>query len=501
MSINKGIIKNHIMLRIRSLSMIVILLLCFLFDYANVYAAPKSGYAETQEELAENAAARKELRIESNEREGWPAGPEISAESAILIDVDTKTILYAKNIHEELYPASTTKLMTCLLAQEMGKMTDMVDFSYDAVHSVPRDGSNMGMDAGQSITLEQCLYGILVGSANEVANAVAEHISGSVDEFVNLMNKRAEELGCTNTHFNNANGLQEDNHYTSAYDLSLIACEYFSNEMLSRIANTSRYHFEPTDTQPDEFWLRNKHSLINGEIEYEGIKGGKTGFTDDARQTLVTCCEQNGMRLVCVVMMEEAPDQFYDTVTLFDYGYSNFTVENVADNEDRYTIDEESFFKTGSDIFGDSSPFLRLNPDSIIVKPNNVEWNNLDTRISYDVDGAIAQIFYSYSGIDLGSTLVETVENTRMQYEFEHVSGENSTGHSPEIAIEQDDNTIFINVKNVLLVVLAIAVVLIIIFTIIKISKEYHFAERKRGHGRRRRSGKKRWGKDRDLYL
>ena len=462
----------------------------------DVYAA-KSGYEETAEALEQNAEERKDLPIESNERNGWPAGPEIGAEAAILMDVGTGTILYAKNIHEELFPASTTKLMTCLLGYENGTMTDMVPFSYDAVHSVPRDGSNIGMDAGQSITLEQCLYGILVGSANEVASAVAEYVSGSVDEFVNLMNKRAEELGCKNTHFSNANGLQVEDHYTSAYDLALIASEYFSNESLSRIANTARYHFEPTSTQPDDFYIRNKHALINGEIAYEGIKGGKTGYTDEARQTLVTCCEQSGMRLVCVILMEESPNQFYDTVTLFDYGYSNFSEISVPDYEKRYTIEAESFFKTGSDIFGNSDPFLELNKDSKIILPNTVPFDDLETTVSYDVEDAIAEIFYSYANTPLGSTLVEVKDDKQLKYEFEHVYVDENGDTSSEP--NQDDNTIFINVKTVIFVVIGIALALIVIFTLIKISKEYHFGSNKRRKSARRK--RKGWGKDRDLYI
>jgi len=494
------VIKNRIWKRVYATTLTVCLGVCTLAPAwkMNVEAA-KSGYAESEEELDENVEERKKLPIQTNEIEGWPAGPEIGAEAAILMDVNTGTILYAKNIHEELYPASTTKLMTCLLAQENGVMTDMVPFSYEAVHSVPSDGSNMGMDAGQSITLEQCMYGILVGSANEVASAVAEYVSGSVDEFVNLMNQRADELGCQNTHFANANGLQEEDHYTSAYDLALIACEYFSNETISRIANTPRYHFEPTETQPDDFYLRNKHSLINGEIPYEGIKGGKTGYTDDARQTLVTCCEQNGMRLVCVVLMEESPDQFYDTITLFDYGYSNFSIVNVSDFEKRYTVEAESFFKTGSDIFGNSEPFLALNKDSRIILPNNVSFEKLDTDVSYDVDGAVAQIFYSFSDVPLGSALVETTDNMKIQYEFEHVSSDEQPQENESEGDFTEDNTVFINVKVVVFGLLGLAAVLIVFFTILKISKEYHFSGK--GRSRRRRKTRRRWGKDRDLYI
>ena len=168
-------------------------------------------FADTPDYAAE-AALRKELPIQSNETSGWPDGPEIGAEAAIVMDAGTGTILYAKNIHEELYPASTTKIMTCLLAVENASLGDTIKFSNDAVFSVPHDGSSIGMDVGEAITLEQALYGVMVGSANEVANAVGEHVSGSIDDFIKLMNTRAKELGCTNTHFNNTNGLQDENH-------------------------------------------------------------------------------------------------------------------------------------------------------------------------------------------------------------------------------------------------------------------------------------------------
>ena len=286
--------------------------------------------AASMEELQEEAEARKTLPIQSNEIDNWPAGPQVSAQAAILMDANTGVILYSKNIHERLYPASTTKIMTALLAMEQGNLDDIVKFSHEAVFSVPADGSNMGMDEGESISLEECLYGIMVASANEAANAAGEYISGSIEDFVALMNQRAEEIGCTDTHFTNPNGLHDSQHYTSAYDLALISSQFFRNEMLCKISNTPRYHFEATDTQPDDFYKNNKHQLVNGEIPYEGILGGKTGFTSDSRQTLVTCAEQNGMRLVCVVFKEESPDQFTDTVELFDYGFHNFQVHRLS---------------------------------------------------------------------------------------------------------------------------------------------------------------------------
>ena len=365
-------------------------------------------------DYAEDAQARKELPIQSNDISGWPHGPEITAQAAIVMEADTGAILYAKNIHEELYPASTTKIMTCLLAVENASLSDKITFSNEAVFSVPTGGSNIGMDVGQSITLEQALYGIMVGSANEVANAVGEHVSGSISDFIKLMNDRAKELGCTNTHFANTNGLQDDNHYTSVYDLALISRAFFSNELLCKVGNTPRYHFTATAEQPDDFYLNNKHKLINGEISYEGIIGGKTGYTDLARETLVTCAEKDGMRLICVVFMEESPAQFTDTVTLFDYGFNNFHAVRVSDAETRYMPNDSLFFESDNDVFGRSGTILSLDTDSHIILPKTSTIEDTAYEISYDLTdeeksslpNAIARIKYTFSGADIGQAYV-----------------------------------------------------------------------------------------------
>lgn len=441
---------------------------CFLFTFLTalcLFCSDTMTAHATSEELAAEAEARKLLPVQSNEIEGWPTGPEIGAQSAILMDAETGVILYAKNIHDKLYPASTTKILTCLIAAEEGNLDDMVTFSTEAVFSVPADGSNMGMDVGQSITLEQCLYGILVGSANEVANAVAEHISGSIDDFVALMNERAKQLGCTDSHFMNTNGLHDDEHYTSAYDLATVSRAFFQNEMLCKIGNTARYHFEPTATQPDDFYLRNKHMLINGEIPYNGILGGKTGYTDLARQTLVTCAEQDGMKLICVILKEESPNQFSDTVELLNYGFQNFHVVNISENENKYDVEATGFLQTGNDIFGSSKPILSVDTDSYAIIPNTIPFSELDSEIQYDIEeeNCLAKIDYSFHDIYVGSAYVEFVKDNITTYDFD------ADITSTDISVERTettspDDTIFINVKKVLIILLIVAACAIALF-------------------------------------
>ena len=182
---------------------------CILFLQTSLTA-----FAET--DLEQEAEYRKTLPIQSNEIENWPDGPVVGAQSAILMEANTGTILYEKNIHEKLYPASTTKMMTCLLAIENCSLDEMVTFSSEAVFGIEQGSSNAGIDVGEQISMEECLYIILMYSANEVTAGVGEHVAGSIDAFVDKMNERAKELGCLNTHFNNSNGLPDENHYTTA---------------------------------------------------------------------------------------------------------------------------------------------------------------------------------------------------------------------------------------------------------------------------------------------
>ena len=456
-----------------------------------------TAYAASLDEIEQEPEAQRAIPVESNEIDNWPAGPVTSAQSAILMDVDTGSILYAKDIHRKSFPASTTKILTCLIAMEEGNLDDIVSFSTEAVFSVPTDGSNMGMDVGEEITLEQCLYGILVGSANEAANAVGEHISGSIDGFVARMNERAAELGCTDSHFMNTNGLHDEDHYTSAHDLALIAAAFFRNDMLCKIGNTARYEFTATPTQPDDFVLLNKHKMITGEVAYDGVLGGKTGYTDNSRQTLVTCAERNGMRLVCVVFREETPNQFTDTMELFDYGFNNFQIMNIAENEKKYQIEPSGFLQTGNDIFGSSKPFLSIDDRSSVIVPNTITFDDLESAIDYNVsDGNhIAQIKYSYHDTYVGNAYLELAADNTSPYEFDTNPDSTSVSTKKIDGQEQQsetDNTIFINVKTVLICILAVAAAVILLFVLRALAINNQNAKRRKNRVKRKQRRRER---------
>lgn len=182
--------------------------------------APISVYAAEDVEAESLAAYNK--TIESNSWENWPAGPAVYAESAIVMEADTGMILYAKDMEAKNYPASITKIMTALVTLENCQLDEEVTYSYKATHSIEYGSSSIARTEDEILTVEESLYALMLASANECANALAEHISGSVEDFAVLMNKKAEELGCVNTHFSNANGLHDENHYTCAYDMALI---------------------------------------------------------------------------------------------------------------------------------------------------------------------------------------------------------------------------------------------------------------------------------------
>ena len=185
------------------------------------------------------------IPIESNLLENWPDGPQILAESAILMEANTGTILYEKNATEAMYPASTTKTLTALLTVENCKLSDTVTISHNALFDVPSDSSLMGgLTEGEQLSVEVCLYGLMLSSGNEISYALGEHVAGGdLSKFVDLMNQRATELGCVNSHFSNPHGYQDSEHYTCSYDLALISKEALKHSEYRKIASTERYNF------------------------------------------------------------------------------------------------------------------------------------------------------------------------------------------------------------------------------------------------------------------
>ncbi|MGN0135807.1 serine hydrolase [Anaerotignum sp.] len=250
----------------------------------------------------------------------------LAAETAVLMDAASGEILYEKNADQKMYPASITKLMTILLALEHGNLTDEITFSHDAVYNIEPGSAHIAIIEGETLTLEQVLRAIILRSANEASNGVAEYVDGTVEEFAKHMTERAKELGCKNTNFVNANGLHDENHYTTAYDMALIARELLTHEEYRSMMSETYYEIPPTNKQSETRYLHGQHQMLNPNsiYYYEDATGGKTGFTTEALNTLVTYAERDGMELIAVVMKCNGAEHYTDTAALFDYGFENY---------------------------------------------------------------------------------------------------------------------------------------------------------------------------------
>lgn len=436
--------------------------------------------------VEERIAINQALPVQSNDIVNWPDGPVVSAETAILMDADSGAVLYAKNIDQKGFPASTTKLLTTILVTEHCALDEVVTFSRDAVFGIPRESSNIAIDAGEELTIEQCLNAILIASANEVSYGVAEHISGTWDEFAVLMNEKAKELGCKNSNFINPNGLPDENHYTTAYDLASIARAFFANELLCKISSSGVLRIPPTDKQPDDIIEYSRNLLLPGKkYAYEYLVGSKTGYTDSARSTLVSCAEKDGMKLICVVMKDESPNQFEDTTALFNYGFSNFDKLNISETETKYNLDNSSFFYSSNDIFGSSRPILSLNSTDCIILPKTASFADTQSTISYDTvsDNEVALITYTYQGQYIGSVSVDLASDASSSYTFDE---EIQASQEPEK--DSGGKVIFINILKVFLWIVGIAAAAIAVLWIRAFIHNYQFS----GKDRSRRGWRKR---------
>lgn len=338
----------------------------------------------------------------------WPDNVSISAEGGILLDADSGAVLYGKSIHVPYFPASITKILTALIVIENCNMDDIVTFSHNAVYNVETDSSNANLEEGDQLTVRDCLYAMMLKSANEVANALAEHTAGSIEAFAAMMNAKAVSLGCTDSHFNNPSGLNDPEHYTSAYDMALIAQAAFQNETFIAIDSTLYYDLPPTKRNPDGLRVYPGHRMLKKNMAqyYPGIIGGKTGYTSLAGNTLVTCAERNGMKLIAVVLNGHQT-HYTDTKSLLDFGFANFRSVNVADVDTTYSSISNDMTIAGLPTTDLS--ILHVQDNCRVTLPESADFSDATSTISYDLspaapEHAIARIAYEYDGRQIGAT-------------------------------------------------------------------------------------------------
>lgn len=411
----------------------------------------------------------------------WPEPPEIIGESAIIMEASTGTILYNKNMNKAMYPASVTKLVTALLVLENCKLDEMVYFSNNAVFSIPRDSSHIAINPGEYLSVENCLYGLLLASANEVANALAEHVSGTTEEFARLMNSRMKELGAINTNFANANGLHDNNHYTTCYDIATLCRTLIQNKAFLEINKTVSYVIPPTNLQPLKRPINTTHKLIrSGSQHYDGCFGGKTGHTDIAGNTLVTFAERNGMTLICVVMKSDATHIYSDTTSLLDYGFSYFKKIEISKEESSFSFLEDSL-ASNTAFFHNPNPSLVLADNDYVYLPANVSFADLDyTLVTQNDDTIFADVIYTYKGHFVGKTTLNIIKNA------------NTTISSDIIPTEEEpEDNITILIRPIHFIIAGIVIIIIILYIIyLKVTEVNRM--RKRAIRRRNRMQRKR---------
>lgn len=359
-----------------------------------------TGTADREEELSEEEQAMQEelekvyeMPVQTNEVKGWPKGPGTYGEAAIIMEVGTGAILYAKNIDDHHYPASITKVLTALVALENGKLDDTVTMSHDSVAFLQPGDSSIGLKEGNQLTLEQALYATLLASANEGAYAVGESVGKNAghdyDWFIQQMNQRCKELGGENSNFVNTNGLHDPNHYTCARDMALIGRELFKHPEFFEIVQTLNYTIPATDTC-EEHVFQQKHKMLQPENSnyYKYAVGGKTGYTSDALATLITMADNGTTQLVCVVLRTHGGKNYPDTKALLDYGFDNFTKTEIDGNE------------TSKDV-GD---ILTDEGGGYVMLPKGVAFEDLELEILPDnKNNGEATLNYTYEGNLVGT--------------------------------------------------------------------------------------------------
>lgn len=337
--------------------------------------------------------------------------------SCILIEANTGKILYEKNSNDVRFPASTTKIMTAILTVENCNLDDVATVSHNAVYSIPYDYTHASLKEGEELTIEQLLYALMIPSANDAAIVLAEHISGSVEEFAKLMNKRAEELGCKNTHFVNPNGIHSKDHTSTSYDLALMGKFAMQNSIIRKIVSTTQFTLPATNkySKTDRIF-NNSNDLLNtySRYYYEGTTGVKTGYTGEAGNCIIASARKNDFEVILVVLGGESTNtglsqRYLDCKTLFDYAFNNYSLK---------TLNEKNAVLKQITVRGATEETQNLNvliKDKIaIFSENSADLSSLEPEITLDenlmapisANSAIGKITYNYDGQTYSSDLI-----------------------------------------------------------------------------------------------
>lgn len=344
----------------------------------------------------------------------WPADTGVQSEAGIVMDMDSGAVLFAQNIHVQLPPASITKLLTALVVAEHASMDEQVTFSHDAVYNVESgSGNKLGLEEGDVLSVKDSLSVMLLQSSNQAANALAEHVAGSREAFADMMNEKAEALGCRESNFENPSGLNDEAQLTSAYDMALIGAAAFSDPEILEICSAKKATLPPTKNNPEGRTYSLEHKLVvtedgTSEYYYPEAVAGKTGYTSLAGQTLVTYAVKDDRRQVAVTLKSTQKTHYSDTKTILDFCFARFKNVNIADNEIEYVTGD-----TPVTIAGETYDPSELSIDSgaVITIPNDAQFTDADKALETDLpedhpQEAVARLVYTYNERRVGDAWI-----------------------------------------------------------------------------------------------
>ncbi len=346
--------------------------------------------------------------------------PSISAASAILLDNKTGKVLYNKNENKKMYPASTTKILTAIIVIENCNLDTIATASYDAIMSIPDGYSTANIQIGEQLTIEQLLELLLVHSANDAANVLAEFVGGSTDSFVSIMNTKINEFGLTNSHFTNVYGLHDDNHYTTAHDLAFIMKYCLNNNTFRKIAGQASCAIPATNKYGTRSYNSTNELLVpNSTYYYKYLTTGKTGFTSQAKECLVSSAYKNNLELIGVVL--GSTNRFADTRNIYEYAYSNYSIKTIATEKDiatnikisNATAETENLnlliSETVSVLINNSQNISEIQPEIIL---------NDNIKAPIEEGSTLGKIKYNVNGVTYSTNIIAEHNVEQSKYPF-----------------------------------------------------------------------------------
>ena len=365
----------------------------------------------------------------------WPSDTGIESEAGIVMDADSGAVLFGQNIHVQKAPASITKILTALVVIENSSLDDTITFSHDAVYNVEDgSGNKNSIEEGDTLSVRDCLYLLLMRSSNQAANALAEHVGGSRDGFVKMMNEKTAELGCENSHFANPSGLNDDTQLTSVYDMALIASAAYKNDTLLTISKDKSYRLPATRNNPDGVTIQPEHKLlITTDTEspnyYPYAVAGKTGYTSIAGQTLVTYAIKDDRRQIAVTMKSTQATHYQDTIALMDFGFLRFKNVNISENETAYTSGDQPV-QIGDNSYQPSD--LSMDTLAVITLPKDASFADAEKTVVTDLpedapQGAVALLSYKYNDRKIGQVYLISASAAEAEANGETASDDGNT--------------------------------------------------------------------------